>query len=132
MKNQAEHSLCSILFLIIFESSAPFLFSFFLFLFQFDSRIIAESYIFLRSLPFYPLSDAASPSLLASHLRSTAPCLLLRNYGVICTGSSLIQAFDRLELTDQVGASNLSLSQDLSAYVFGRGREGEMEGAGHL
>jgi L-fuculose-phosphate aldolase len=66
-----------------------------------DSRIIPEAYILLRDLktvPFdAPIHDHDS---VARLLSGDNPILLIQNNGVIVTGNSLLQAFDRLEVAE--------------------------------
>ncbi len=67
----------------------------------FDSRIIPEAYILLRDLKTVrfdaPIHDYDTITrLLAEH----HPVIMIQNNGVIVTGDSLLQAFDRLEVAE--------------------------------
>lgn len=67
----------------------------------FDARTIPESYIFLRDVQRVPsgvqyLNDGA----VAEHISAAAPAAILENDGVLITGSSILDAFDRLEVLE--------------------------------
>jgi L-fuculose-phosphate aldolase len=66
-----------------------------------DSRTIPESYIFLREinvLPYgVPFQKADEP---AQHLSAERPIALLENDGVMVCGTSVLDAFDRLEVLE--------------------------------
>jgi L-fuculose-phosphate aldolase len=67
----------------------------------FDTRIIPEAYILLRdikTLPFAtPISDYQT---MAREVGPAQPILMIQNNGVIVTGVTLLQAFDRLEVAE--------------------------------
>jgi L-fuculose-phosphate aldolase len=68
---------------------------------SFDSRTIPESYILLRDTPKFPFgSSFMAPKKLAEAFIKDVPIALLANDCVIATGSSLINAFDRLEVAE--------------------------------
>jgi len=68
---------------------------------EFDSRIIPESYIMLRDIPKLPFGSIYLQSKFAvQELRSDVPVMLIENDCVIVTGSSLLNAFDRLEVLE--------------------------------
>jgi L-fuculose-phosphate aldolase len=68
---------------------------------KFDSRTIPESYILLRDTPKYPFgSPFMEPEKLADAFTPDVPVVLVSNDCVIATGSSLINAFDRLEVAE--------------------------------
>lgn len=66
-----------------------------------DSRTIPESYVVLREArpaPYrLPFED---PDALAALLDEDHPCLVLDNDGVLVTGRSILEAFDRLEVLE--------------------------------
>ncbi len=67
----------------------------------FDSRIIPESYIMLRDVPKLPFgSSFLQPSLTADVISMKNPVVLVENDCVIVAGTSLINAFDRLEVAE--------------------------------
>jgi L-fuculose-phosphate aldolase len=67
----------------------------------FDSRTIPESYIMLRHVPKIPFaSSALQPELTADVFVPSVPVAIVENDAVIVTGSSLLNAFDRLEVAE--------------------------------
>jgi L-fuculose-phosphate aldolase len=82
-----------------------------------DTRTIPECYIVLRDVPTLPF-EATFEDLDATAARFTpaSPVALVRNEGVIATGQSLIQAFDRLEVAEH-GARGLVACRTLGEVV---------------
>jgi len=67
----------------------------------FDTRTIPESYVFLRDVRRAPygvqyLHDGG----IADYVTATSPAAILENDGVLVTGSSVLDAFDRLEVLE--------------------------------
>lgn len=66
-----------------------------------DTRTMTESYMVLREVGLAPFelqfTDAAA---LARRISAASPALLLANDGVLVTGSSPLEAFDRLEVLE--------------------------------
>lgn len=68
---------------------------------RFDSRTIPESYILLRNIPKLPFgSSFMQPELTADVFSKKTPIVMVENDGIIVTGSSLLNAFDRLEVAE--------------------------------
>ena len=68
---------------------------------QFDSRTIPESYILLRHIPKLPFgSSFMQPVMTADVFKPNTPIAMMENDCVIVTGSSLLNAFDRLEVLE--------------------------------
>jgi len=68
---------------------------------SFDSRTIPESYILLREIPKIPFgSSFMQPAMVADLFVPQTPIVLVENDCVIVTGSSLLNAFDRLEVAE--------------------------------
>lgn len=68
---------------------------------EFDSRTIPESYIMLRDVKKIPFgSSFMQPDMVANIFDAMTPILLVDNDCVIVTGSSLINAFDKLEVLE--------------------------------
>jgi L-fuculose-phosphate aldolase len=66
-----------------------------------DSRTIPESYIFLRDIPRIPFGPQfADPAGLAAQVSPEQPVALLENDGVLVCGTSVLDAFDRLEVLE--------------------------------
>ena len=68
---------------------------------EFDSRTIPESYIMLRDVKELPFGiNIKNPEKLSASLTSKTPVVMIQNDGVIVTGNSLLQVFDRLEVAE--------------------------------
>jgi L-fuculose-phosphate aldolase len=67
----------------------------------FDAHTIPESYIALRNVPKMPYgSSFLQPAMFAKIFDKKTPVALVENDCVIVTGSTLLQAFDRLEVAE--------------------------------
>ncbi|WP_159881461.1 class II aldolase/adducin family protein [Paenibacillus puerhi] len=67
----------------------------------FDSRTIPESYILLRGTPKLPFQSVYDdPEGTADMFEAHTPIVIVENNCVIVTGSSLLNAFDRLEVAE--------------------------------
>lgn len=67
----------------------------------FDAHTIPESYILLRNIPKMPYgSSFLQPAMFAEVFSKSTPVALVENDCVIVTGSTLLQAFDRLEVAE--------------------------------
>lgn len=67
----------------------------------FDARTIPESYVFLRDVNRIPYGvQYLGDESIADHLSSSSPVALLENDGVLVTGSSPLDVFDRLEVLE--------------------------------
>jgi len=67
----------------------------------FDSRTIPESYIFLRDVCRVPFGmQYGGDGRIADYVSPAAPAALLENDGVLVTGSSVLDVFDRLEVLE--------------------------------
>ncbi|MBA2115221.1 class II aldolase/adducin family protein [Bremerella alba] len=66
-----------------------------------DTRTIPESYVFLRDVGRVPYGvQYHNNSQIAEHISASSPAALLENDGVLVTGSSVLDAFDRLEVLE--------------------------------
>ena len=73
---------------------------------RFDVRTIPESYIVLQDVPKIPFGvQYTDEAWLAGMLSKTCPVLLLDNDAILATGSSAIQAYDRLEVAEFTASS---------------------------
>lgn len=76
---------------------------------EFDSRTIPESYIMLRDVPKVPFgSTFIEYEKLADKISIVNPVVLVENDCVLVAGTSLINAFDRLEVTEYTAKSIIS------------------------
>ena len=68
---------------------------------EFDSRTIPESYIMLRNVKKVPFGASfLQPDMVADMFDNMTPIVLVDNDCVIVTGSSLLNAFDKLEVIE--------------------------------
>jgi L-fuculose-phosphate aldolase len=68
---------------------------------KFDSRTMPESYLILRDVPRLPYGmQFRDPEALAQRVSPEQPVLLLENDGALVVGSTVIEAFDRLEVLE--------------------------------
>ncbi|MCY2978198.1 MAG: class II aldolase/adducin family protein [Planctomycetota bacterium] len=66
----------------------------------FDVRTIPESYVFLRDVKRVPYGTQYCDGQIASFVSESSPAAVLENDGVIVTGRSVLDAFDRLEVLE--------------------------------
>ena len=67
----------------------------------FDARTIPESYVFLRDVERVPYGvQYRNDSSIADSVSSASPAAILENDGVLVTGSSVLNTFDRLEVLE--------------------------------
>jgi L-fuculose-phosphate aldolase len=68
---------------------------------RFDTRTIPESYVLLRDIPVIPYGmQFRDPERVAAALSPATPVLLIQNDAVMTTGSTILKAFDRLEVAE--------------------------------
>lgn len=85
----------------IIIAHAPYVMTFAVTDCEFDSRTIPESYIMLRDVKKIPFGASfLQPDMVADMFGSMTPILIAENDCVIVTGSSLINAFDKLEVME--------------------------------
>lgn len=66
-----------------------------------DSRTIPESFIMLRDVPPTPSREYFdTPERTLERLSPSTPVLMIENTGVLTTGRTLLEAFDRLEVAE--------------------------------
>lgn len=83
----------------------------------FDSRTIPESYILLRDIPKHPFASTYNNTeSFAQSFTEDKPVTIVDNECVIATGSSLIDAFDRLEVVEY-SAKAVIAAKDLGKMV---------------
>lgn len=67
----------------------------------FDTKSIPESYILLRDIPVIPYgTQYTNPEMIAGAISARVPVALIQNDGIMTTGESILQAFDRLEVAE--------------------------------
>ena len=83
----------------------------------FDPRTIPESYILLRDIQKIPFAvNLLRTKGTAAKLSARTPAIICENDSVIVTGSSLLNAFDRLEVAEFT-AKSIIASKDLGQIV---------------
>lgn len=66
-----------------------------------DTRTIPESYVVLRQAAYVPFGvQFENPNAIAERISPQRPVLLLENDGVLVAGSTILEAFDRLEVLE--------------------------------
>ncbi|MDD2533268.1 MAG: class II aldolase/adducin family protein [Eubacteriales bacterium] len=84
---------------------------------QFDPRTIPESYILLRDVQKIPFSqNFLDPKGTAKKTATKTPVIICENDCVIVTGTSLLNAFDRLEVAEFTARSIIA-SKEVGAIV---------------
>ncbi|WP_146530948.1 class II aldolase/adducin family protein [Novipirellula artificiosorum] len=67
----------------------------------FDSRTIPESYVFLRDVRRAPYGvQYQNDGAISEYVSPASPAAILENDGVVVTGDSILDAFDRLEVLE--------------------------------
>ena len=73
-----------------------------------NPELMPESYVLLGDLPTAPYGlNYEQPQKMADLFTPQTPAVLLENDGIIVSGSSLIEAFDRLEVAEFTGRAQL-------------------------
>lgn len=99
----------------------------------FDSRTIPESYILLRDMPKLPFGMVVHQAEeAAARFRKDTPLAIASNDCVIVTGSSLLNAFDRLEVAEYSAKAFIDTYVLGPVQVIGRERIEELKKAFHL
>jgi L-fuculose-phosphate aldolase len=83
----------------------------------FDTRTIPECWIVLRDVPRLPFGATfLDPAATADRFGPASPVALVQNEGVVVTGTSVLHAFDRLEVAEH-GARGLVACRALGEIV---------------
>ncbi len=84
---------------------------------ELDSRTIPESYILMRNIPKLDFgSNYMKPAATAAVFKENTPIALIKNDCAIVTGSSLLNAFDRLEVAEYSSRAIIA-TRDLGGVV---------------
>ena len=68
---------------------------------KFDTRTIPESFVFLRDVRRVPYGvQYQNDGSIANYVSAASPAAILENDGVLVTGSTVLDAFDRLEVLE--------------------------------
>lgn len=77
-------------------------------------RLIAEAYAIVGEPEYAPYALMGTPGLadsVAGCFKKHTTCVLMENHGVLCTGDTLLQAFDRIEVLENTAKINLNIGQ---------------------
>jgi L-fuculose-phosphate aldolase len=78
---------------------------------RFDARTIPESYVFLRDVGRVPYGiQHTGDTRIADFVSDVSPAAILENDGVLVTGSSVLDAFDRLEVLESTAEAVINAS----------------------
>ena len=78
---------------------------------QLDARTIPESYIFLRDVGRVPYGvQYGGSGEIADFVSPSAPAAILENDGVLVLGTSVLDAFDRLEVLESTAEAVINAS----------------------
>jgi L-fuculose-phosphate aldolase len=98
-----------------------------------DTRTIPESYVFLREVARLPLSILSeNPDDVAARLRPDFPVSLIENDGAMVLGTSLLDAFDRLEVLETTAEALINSRNLGPVKVMGEDVIRELREAFHL
>jgi L-fuculose-phosphate aldolase len=93
-----------------------------------DSRTIPESYVVLRNVPLLPYSLAYhAPEQVSAALSKKSPAVLIQNDTLLTVGTTIHQAFDRLEVADFTALSLLNAQQIGSLVPIGEAEVKDLE-----
>lgn len=85
----------------VFMTRPPYIMAFAVTGTAIDSRTIPESYIMMRDVPVITAKEYYNnPNAVIEKLSPSTPVILIESCGVITTGKSLLEAFDRLEVSE--------------------------------
>ena len=78
---------------------------------RFDVRTIPESYVFLRDVNRVPYGiQYRNDGEIADHVTKQSPAAILENDGVLVTGTSVLDTFDRLEVLESTAEAVINAS----------------------
>ena len=77
-------------------------------------RLVAEAYAIIGEPVIAPYALMGTPELadsVAGSFKKNTLCILMENHGVLCTGDTLLQAFDRIEVLENAAKITLYAAQ---------------------
>jgi L-fuculose-phosphate aldolase len=84
----------------------------------FDTVTIPESYVMLRHVEKVPFDTYyGKPERVGARLSRRTPVLVVENEGVLTTGETVLQAFDRLEVAEYSAQSLIDIATKLGHWV---------------
>jgi len=98
-----------------------------------DTRTIPESYVFLREVEKLPITILSEdPAKVADDLSPNFPVSLITNDGAMVLGTSLLDAFDRLEVLESTAEALINSRSLGNVRVMGDAVISDLETAFHL
>ena len=79
-----------------------------------NTRLIAEAYAIVGEPEYAPYELMGTSELadaVAGSFKKHTTCVLMENHGVLCVGNSLLQAFDRIEVLENIAKIDLNIAQ---------------------
>lgn len=93
-----------------------------------NMNLMPESYVMLHHLPRHPYGiNYLEPQKTADLFSADTPAILLENDGIIVTGQSLIQAYDRFEVAEFAARAQLEIPADMAACPLDADRIDELD-----
>ena len=84
----------------------------------FDTKTIPESYVILRHLDKIGLETYyTDPDAVAARLSPRTPALIVENDGLLTTGGTILQAFDRLEIAEYSAQSLIDIESKVGDWT---------------
>jgi L-fuculose-phosphate aldolase len=84
----------------------------------FDTKTIPESYVILRHLEKVSLDIyLREPEAVAGRLSARRPALIVENDGLLTTGTTILEAFDRLEIAEYSAQSLIDIATKLGEWT---------------
>jgi len=79
---------------------------------ELNSRIIPEAYILLRDIATLPIESLTQDhTRIVNQISARQPLAMVQNNGILVTGESLLQAFDRLEVAEYTAKAIIGAHQ---------------------
>jgi L-fuculose-phosphate aldolase len=95
---------------------------------EFGTKTIPESYVLLRDIPMVPFgAQYQEPQQIAEALSQNTPVLLIQNDCVLITGSTVLKAFDRLEVAEFTARSLIDTASIGELVPIGTSEVNELE-----
>ncbi|HVX86905.1 MAG TPA: class II aldolase/adducin family protein [Phycisphaerae bacterium] len=95
-----------------------------------DARTIPESYIFLRDVGVIPYAEQFGDGrAVAGRISMRQPAMLMENNGCLVVGTSVLDAFDRLEVLESTAEAIINARQIGPLAVMGEDRLAELKRA---
>ena len=95
---------------------------------ELDMSLMPESYVMLHQLPRHPYGiNYLEPQKTAELFSDQVPAIMLANDGIIVTGESLLQAYDRFEVAEFTARIQLAMPPGLQAHPLDRTKTQELD-----